>query len=85
MRVVAHTWQSFEVRNACVFIEDIRNHLDKISVERRTEPELEFRTWTDREGYAEGSVSLSYRRPATEKEILMDKARQRKSVTDHRS
>jgi hypothetical protein len=85
VEVTAHVWESFETKNAYAFIDEIRGALDKIEPAYRSSADVYFRRWEDQEGYPCGSVSLNYRRPASEEEVLMDKARQRKSWDDDRS
>lgn len=85
VEVTAHVWESFETKDAHVFMDEIRTALESIHPDHLPSAEIYFRRWEDRDGYPEGSVSLNYRRPATEKEILMDKARQRKSVEEDRA
>jgi hypothetical protein len=84
VEAVLHKWESYEIRNAQKFIAEFQSRFDTIPSDKRGSAELELHTRTDYDGYPEGFLTLSYRRPATEKEILMDKARQRKSVMDDR-
>ncbi len=80
--VTAKVWEHSETFNALEFINEVRLEIDAMEPDARQSAEIYFRTWDDVDGCPSRAVSLTYRRPATEREIRMDRARQIKSVMD---
>lgn len=85
VEVTAKIWEHSETFNALEFIDEVRREIDELDAGAQRSAEIYFRTWDDVDGCPSRSVSLTYRRPATEREIRMDRARQIKSVTDDRA
>jgi hypothetical protein len=85
VEVTARIWEHFETFNALEFIDEVRREIDELDAGVRRSAEIYFRTWDDVDGCPSRAVSLTYRRPATEREIRMDRARQIKSVMDDRA
>lgn len=85
VEVTAKIWEHSETFNALEFIEGVRREIDELDADAQRSAEIYFRTWDDVDGCPSRSVSLTYRRPATEREIRMDRARQIKSVMDDRA
>lgn len=68
--------------NAYAHIENVRAALDQIPDEFRMSAVFEIRTWLDRDGLEEHSMTVSYERPPTKDEIKQQIAESRKSVAD---
>lgn len=84
VEVTARVWEHSETFNALKFIDEVRREINGLDAEVQRSAEIYFRTWTDVDGCPSRSVSVTYRRPATEREIRMDRARQIKAVMDDR-
>jgi hypothetical protein len=68
--------------NAYAHIESVRAALGKIPEEYRMSATFEIRTWLDRDGFEEHSMTVSYERPPTKDEIRQQIADSRKQVAD---
>lgn len=84
VEVTARIWEHSETFNALEFTDEVRREIDGLGFDVQQSAEIYFRTWTDVDGCPSRAVSLTYRRPATEREIRMDRARQIKAVMDDR-
>jgi len=81
VEVIAQKWSPSGISsNAYAFMEDMRAVLDGIPSEFRATAEIDFRTWSDRDGYPEGMVAMTYKRPPTAKEIALNETRDRSNV-----
>lgn len=81
VEITAQKWEPHGISsNAFAFMEDMRAVLDGIPAEFRATTEIDFRTWSDREGYPEGMVAMTYKRPPTPKEIALNDERDRSRV-----
>lgn len=78
-------WEHSETFNALDFIAEIRSELDGLDPEACRSAEIYFHTWTDVDGCPSRCVNLTYRRPATDRELRLDKAKQLKAVEDDRA
>jgi hypothetical protein len=81
----ARVWENRETFDAHEFIDEVKAALDGLDAGVRPSAEIYFRTWTDVDGCPSQSVSLTYRRPATDRELRLDKAKQVKAVMDDRA
>jgi hypothetical protein len=84
VEVTSKIWEHSETFNALDFIDEVRREIDGLDAGVQRSAEIYFRTWDDVDGCPSRAVSLTYRRPATEREIRMDRARQIKAVMDDR-
>jgi hypothetical protein len=66
--------------NAYAHIESVRAALDRIPEEFRMDAVFEIRTWMDRDGIEEHSMTISYERPPTKSEIAQQIEDSRKNV-----
>ena len=85
VEVTARIWEHSETFNALEFINEVKREIDEMDAAVRRSAEIYFRTWVDVDGSPSRAVSLTYCRPATEREIRMGKAKQIKSVMDDRA
>lgn len=66
--------------NAYAHIESVRAALDAVPQEYRASAIFEIRTWHDRDGCEEHSMTVSYERPPTKGEVKKQIAEARKNV-----
>lgn len=78
-------WEHSETFNAIEFIGEVNAELEQLDELGRKSAEIYFHTWTDVDGCPSRTVRLTRRRPATEREICLDKAKQVKEVTNDRA
>jgi len=81
----ARVWEGRETFDAQEFIDEVKTKLDGMDAGVRPSAEIYFRTWTDVDGCPSRAVSLTYRRPATPRELRLARAIEVKSVTDDRA
>jgi hypothetical protein len=85
VEVTVRVWEHSETFNALAFIDEIKGELAGMNAAESRSAEIYFRTWDDVDGCPSRSVSLTFRRPATEREIKLNRARQIKSVMEDRA
>lgn len=85
VEVTARKWEHSETFNAMDFVAEIRIELDELDPSVRRSAEIYFHTWTDVDGSPSRCVNLTYRRPATDRELRLDKAKQLKEVENDRA
>jgi hypothetical protein len=85
VEVTVRVWPHSETFNALAFIDEVKGELAALNAAESESAKIYFRTWNDVDGCPSRSVSLTYRRPATEREIRLNSAKQVKSVMEERA
>lgn len=83
--VVVRKWDSGESFNARQFLAEVTVELDKLDPKAAADAELHFWTATDQEGCPSHHIRFAYPRPATERELRLDRAVKVKSVASDRA
>lgn len=71
--------------NMVSFVEKMKALLDRVPEAYRSQAEIQFKTWEDRDDFVYGRLAVSYQRPATDTEIERERQKTQEAVLRDRS
>ncbi|NTF17845.1 hypothetical protein G6L37_05480 [Agrobacterium rubi] len=85
IETVAHVWEHAEEFDAIAFIASASAEVEKLDAALRSSARIVFSATLDRDDCETRKIWLRYRRPATEREIRIDRAKQARSLEKDRA